>query len=853
MIRFGNDARAKLLLGSSILNDAVKVTLGAKGKNVIIKYSKGAPPKITKDGVTVAGYVQHDDPVVSMGIEIMQQAASSSMNGVGDGPQPLYAKVLTPTGFVEMGALKVGDEICGTNGSVQSVLGVFLKGEKEIFEVTTFDGRKTECCEDHLWFFTTRDGVKKTMSLRQILDSGCFGKKTALGYNNRWAYLPDTFVDFTDKSHYLSPYLIGVLIGDGSLKGPRSIELSIGKTKKHIIDKIELPEGINMNVRYVESRNYYRIKFVGQSEDGRFLKDYLNELGLLGVTSDTKFIPKDYLFDSLPNRLKLMEGLTDTDGHNNSRGLIEYSTVSKQLAEDYVALGRSLGNQYRTNLHQRKGDSYSNKPIYRIGQMGGCKHGIAIVDIRKTGKTTQMQCIKVSNPDSLYITDDFIVTHNTTTSVVLAHAMAAAAMKRKWYERFLSVNTVEVKDGMDAAVNALCAYIDKQKVDVKYSKNLLKQVATISANGDSEIGELVADIVVKTGDTGSIDIRSSGTPFTTSYISDGVKIDAGLKDPVFVTNGSKGSCELDNPYVLIAMDTLETQDHVRDILLHCSQNQRPLIVVAKSVTKEALNMLTINHIKNSVRCGIIIIPEISSIGELILDDLCIATGATMYKRQRGPIRVTPDLLGSCDRAIVDAHEGFLINGAGKELAIATRIGELKAQLENASDHHAKMVLQARLARISGKAGVIEVGGATEAEMSEKKDRIDDAVHAAKAAAIDGVVAGGGVCLASAKSALYPIRNPHASASFIKGVDIVESALTAPMKTILANAGYHMIHSDGKIGIDVTTGDFVDMIESGIIDPAKVTKTALKSAVSVASVLLTTECAIEYEVKREAKN
>jgi hypothetical protein len=371
----------------------VSQTAGPRGNPIIIQRDgtefDGTPqaPHITKDGITVARSITYSDNLKETIRRSVEKASADTVQVAGDGPQPLTAKVLTPTGFVEMKDIQVGMKICGTDGSIQTVEGVFPKGKKQVAKVIFSDGREVECCLDHLWNVTKDSGAKKILTTKEILHDGLIRNK-ANGEKQYKYFTPRTPVEFYENKAEmpLDPYLVGVLLGD--------------------------------------DKNYIRAKLHGVREKAR-------SLGLCNRTSHTKFIPKSYLYASTKSREALLNGLIDTDGHINTRGLFEYSTVSNELAQDFLTLVRSLGIPVNYRLHSRENDpnSFSDVPIHRITQLKGHKYGDKIVDIKLTDEFQEMQCIKVSNRDHLYITDNFITTHNTTTTVILLDSIYKEGLK----------------------------------------------------------------------------------------------------------------------------------------------------------------------------------------------------------------------------------------------------------------------------------------------------------------------------------------------------------------------------------------------------------------------------------------
>jgi len=292
-LKFRTDARTKIIEGVNIVADAVASTLGPRGQNVI--FEETSYPTITKDGVTVAQQIFLEDKFQNMGVMIAKEAAENTNVSSGDGPQDLNSKILTPKGFVKMGKIKTGDKICGTNGTTQTVLGVFPKGAKELCKVKFGDGRVVKCCLDHLWTIHTSNGIKKTITTNEMLKTGLFKKRLSgdVIYNY---YVEISKPEFEEKELPLDPYLVGLLLGDGSLSGTGSVELTIGTAKEHVINKIKLPAGLSLHVTFIEKKNSFRIKINGKTEKGETIASLLTSIGLYKTKSNTKFIPKDDLY-----------------------------------------------------------------------------------------------------------------------------------------------------------------------------------------------------------------------------------------------------------------------------------------------------------------------------------------------------------------------------------------------------------------------------------------------------------------------------------------------------------------------------------------------------------------------------
>ena len=374
-LAFGEDGRQKLLSGIEKMARAVKSTLGSNGNTVLIEspeHTHGMT--VTFDGVTVAKAISFIDPIENLAATMMKAAAERTATEAGDGPQDLDSLILTPTGWVRMGDIKVGDKICGTNRSIQTVLGVYPKGKKVKHNVYLSGGAIVSCCLDHLWDVNTNWGIQKILPLSEInKDYKQIESDNSIKHKY---YVKPTIVEFNECKELLTidPYFLGVLLGDGSLSGTHrgSIEIAIGKKKEHILSKLVLPEGVIMRATWVDSKNYFRVKFTGTSDNNISLRTLLSQFGLLGVTSKDKFIPKEYLYSSKETREKLLQGLLDTDGHINKRRLFEFTTMSDKLATDIVDLCKSLGKQISRQIKdQSKSKGYSQNNINYIYERKG--------------------------------------------------------------------------------------------------------------------------------------------------------------------------------------------------------------------------------------------------------------------------------------------------------------------------------------------------------------------------------------------------------------------------------------------------------------------------------------------------
>ncbi len=828
-LKFNEEARSKILKGVNTVADAVASTLGPRGQNVI--FEDTSFPIITKDGVTVAQQVFLEDKFENMGVMLTREAAEKTNRIGGDGPQPLYSKVLTPNGWVTMGDIETGMKICGSNGTVQTVLGVFPKGEKEVYEVEFSNNRVVECCEDHLWSIKTNDGTEKVMTTGEILDSGIY--RNVDGYSHYKYYTPVSIAEFNKKELPIDPYTLGLLIGDGSLSGTGQIELSLGLAKEHVIGKIKLPEGASMKVRYIDNKNYFRIKITG-------LKESLTKLGLYGTKSDSKFIPLDYLYNSKENRLELLQGLVDTDGYVNSRGLVEYSTVSKQLNDDIVELFRGLGRRVHSYLMERKNnESYSNKSIYRISELMGYKFGDKIIDIRKTGKMEEMQCIKVSNPDSIYFTDNYIMTHNTTSTVVILQNIIQEGFK------YIAsgMNPIFIKRGMEASLSKILEKLSEIKKNINTREDRLN-IATISANNDKELGELIVDVIDEIGENGVVSITTSNLLETEVEYLRGTKLDSGYKTPIFIDDHKSLSCTMNKPVVIMTTDEITQSAQLVplfDKLLKAGK--RDMLLFADEIDGQALAFIIQNYIQGKFRCVPVKMPSFGAFQKDIIQDFAKLVEANVLGEAEGK-KITEGTIEDCgkvEKAVINRDKTMITGGNGD---VSSKIEEIETLLKSEKDHFRIEKLKDRLAKLTGKAANIKVGGASDTEQTEIKYRIEDALNATKSAIEEGIVEGAGTALLRSSNIDFESNGREYDAGF----KLVLEAAKAPFKRIIKNGGENADAIVGKVldgndSYNSLTMSYENLFESGVIDPAKVVREELTNAVSTAGILLTSSVAI----------
>ena len=438
----------------------------------------------------------------------------------------------------------------------------------------------------------------------------------------------------------------------------------------------------------------------------------------------------------------------------------------------------------------------------------------------------------------------------TTTATVLAHAIFKEGLRNIT----AGANPIEVKRGMDKACEAIVAELKKLSREVKDKKEIA-QVATISANSDEKIGNLIADAMEKVGKDGVITVEEAKSINDELNVVEGMQFDRGYLSPYFITNAEKMTVELSNPYILLFDKKIANLTDLLPVLEQIQKTGKPLLIIAEDIEGEALATLVVNKLRGVLNISAVKAPGFGDRRKAMLEDIAILTGGEVISEELGRTLESATIqdLGQASSVIIDKDNTTIVNGAGEKANIDARVNQIKAQIAETSSDYDREKLQERLAKLSGGVAVIKVGAATETEMKEKKDRVDDALSATKAAVEEGIVIGGGAALIKAKAKI----NLDLKGDEAIGAAIVERALRAPLRQIAENAGFDagvVVNSvenakDENTGFDAAKGEYVNMLESGIIDPVKVERVALLNAVSVASMLLTTEATIS-EIKED---
>ncbi|MFC4351395.1 chaperonin GroEL [Fodinicurvata halophila] len=434
----------------------------------------------------------------------------------------------------------------------------------------------------------------------------------------------------------------------------------------------------------------------------------------------------------------------------------------------------------------------------------------------------------------------------TTTATVLAQTILREGSKAV----AAGLNPMDLKRGIDEAVKAVVASLRKQSNKISASSEIA-QVGTISANGDKEIGEMIAEAMQKVGNEGVITVEEAKSLETELEVVEGMQFDRGYLSPYFVTNSEKMLCELENPYILILEKKLSNLQALLPILESVVQSSRPLLIIAEDVEGEALATLVVNKLRGGLKVAAVKAPGFGDRRKAMLEDIAVLTDGQVVSEDLGIKleNVTLDMLGSTKRVSITKDETTIVEGQGKKKQIEARVNQIKGQIEETSSDYDREKLQERLAKLAGGVAVIRVGGATETEVKEKKDRVDDALHATRAAVEEGIVPGGGVALLHSTKALEKLKVANEDQKV--GVDIVRRALQGPVRQIAENAGVDGAVVAGKLleskdqnwGFDAYKGEYTDLVKAGIIDPTKVVRTALQDAASVAGLMVTTEAMI----------
>lgn len=440
----------------------------------------------------------------------------------------------------------------------------------------------------------------------------------------------------------------------------------------------------------------------------------------------------------------------------------------------------------------------------------------------------------------------------TTTATVLTQSIFSHGIKNV----AAGANPMDLKRGIDKAVKAVVEHLKKQSKTIS-SSNEIAQVGTISANNDSEIGQMIADAMEKVGKDGVITVEEAKGTETEVKTVEGMQFDRGYLSPYFVTNAEKMVAELESPYILIYDKKISSMKELLPVLEQVAQTGKPLVIISEDVDGEALATLVVNKIRGALKIAAVKAPGFGDRRKAMLEDIAVLTGGTVISEERGYKleSATLEYLGTAEKIMIDKDNTTIVNGAGNDEDIKARVSQIKAQVDSTTSDYDKEKLQERLAKLSGGVAILYIGAATEVEMKEKKDRVDDALHATRAAVQEGVVAGGGIAFIRAIDALENVATDNEDQ--VTGVNIVRLALESPLRTIVSNAGgegsivvQKVREGKDDYGYNARENKYENLFAAGVIDPTKVTRLALENAASIAGLLLTTECVVADEAEED---
>ena len=442
----------------------------------------------------------------------------------------------------------------------------------------------------------------------------------------------------------------------------------------------------------------------------------------------------------------------------------------------------------------------------------------------------------------------------TTTATVLAQAIVNVGLKNVT----AGANPMDLKRGIDKAVACVVENIKSQAQEVNDDMAKIESVARISANNDSEIGKLIAEAMEKVKREGVITVEEAKGTDTTVEIVEGMQFDRGYISPYFVTNTETMECEMENPYILIFDKKISSLKEMLPVLEATAQSGRPLLIIAEDVDSEALATLVVNRLRGSLKICAVKAPGFGDRRKEMLEDIAVLTGGVVISEEKGLKleSTTIDMLGRAEKVTVDKENTTIVNGMGDKAAITARVAQIKAQIEKTTSDYDREKLQERLAKLAGGVAVLYIGAASEVEMKEKKDRVDDALSATRAAIAEGIVPGGGVAYIRAISSLNDLKGDNEDET--TGIEIIKRAIEEPLRQIVANAGVEgavvvqkVKDGKGDFGYNARTGEYENFFAAGVIDPAKVTRVALENAASIAGMFLTTECVIADKKEENA--
>ena len=501
----------------------------------------------------------------------------------------------------------------------------------------------------------------------------------------------------------------------------------------------------------------------------------------------------------------------------------------------------ALANAVKVTLGPKGRNVVIGKPY---GSPTMTKDGVSVakeIELKNPAENMGAQMVKEVATKTAELAGD-----GTTTATVLAQAIVSIGLKNVT----AGANPMEIKKGIENAVETVVSHLKKLSKQFGNDFQLIEQIATVSANGDVTIGKLIAEAVEKVGKEGVITIEEAKGLVTSVKVVDGMQIDRGYLSPYFVTNGEKLEVEFNDPYILISDKKISSIKDLLPILEKVSESGKPLLIIAEDLEGEVLSTLVINKLRGALKTAAIKAPGFGDRRKEILEDIAVLVGATVISEEKGMKieEISLESLGTAGRILIDKDSTTFINGSGSEESIKARVVQLKGQLKNSTSDYDRKKLQERLAKLLGGVAILYVGAASELEMKEKKDRVDDALNATRAAIEEGIVPGGGIAYIRCIAALDNFKGENEDQN--TGINIIKRALESPLKQIVRNSGLSgsviidkVKTETGDYGFNARTEKFEQLYKSGVIDPTKVCRVALENAASIAGIMLTTECLI----------
>ena len=883
-IKYNVEAREFLKEGVDALSNAVKVTLGPKGRNVIIDKKFGAP-QVTKDGVTVAKEVELEDAIPNMGAQMVKEVASKTNDDAGDGTTTatVLAQAMIGVGLKNVTA---GANPMDLKRGIDKAVGVVVDSLKKQSQTVGTDFAKIEQVAT---ISANNDGTIGKLiaeAMGKVNKEGVITVEEAKG--------TETHVDVVEGMQFDRGYISAYFITD-----TEKMEAQLDKPYILITDKKISTMKELMGVLEPVAQSGRSLLIIAEDVDGEALSALVvNKLrGTLkiaackapGFGDRRKEMLEDIAVLTGATVISTDKGMKIEDANLSVLGTAEKVTLNKENttivdgagSKDAIAARVA---QIRAGIEAATSDYDKEKLQERLAKLAG---GVAVlyvgaateVEMKEKkdrvddalaatraaveegivpgGGVAYIRAVEVELEDAIPNMGAQMVKEvasktnddagdGTTTATVLAQAMIGVGLKNVT----AGANPMDLKRGIDKAVGVVVDSLKKQSQTVGTDFAKIEQVATISANNDGTIGKLIAEAMGKVNKEGVITVEEAKGTETHVDVVEGMQFDRGYISAYFITDTEKMEAQLDKPYILITDKKISTMKELMGVLEPVAQSGRSLLIIAEDVDGEALSALVVNKLRGTLKIAACKAPGFGDRRKEMLEDIAVLTGATVISTDKGMKIEDANLsvLGTAEKVTLNKENTTIVDGAGSKDAIAARVAQIRAGIEAATSDYDKEKLQERLAKLAGGVAVLYVGAATEVEMKEKKDRVDDALAATRAAVEEGIVPGGGVAYIRAVEALETLKGDNEDQT--TGIQIVKRAIEEPLRQIVTNAGGEgsvvvnkVKEGKGAFGYNARDDRYEDLLKAGIIDPTKVSRVALENAASIASMFLTTECVL----------